>query len=63
MKELLEIDKTITIKHNKMFKSLNQANIKELNTIYTLAVNENKRVWVKDKNTLIDTKPIFIKTF
>jgi DNA polymerase type B, organellar and viral len=55
---LLKRGEILEFKQNKWFKSLDEGNIKILETIYSLRVTDNKRELIYDNNNiLIGTKP------
>lgn len=57
---LLSEDFKLTFNQNKWFKSLEKANIQNLEQVYTLKVTGNKRDLIYKGGKLVESKPVLI---
>jgi len=58
LKQLLLKDKTLTLNHDKWFRSFAEGTIQIKETLYNLVISKNKRQIIYKNNKFVNTKPI-----
>jgi hypothetical protein len=61
LKKLLKKNTKIELNQIKWIKHISESNIEEKDELYTLMLQESKRILIYSKNVLSDTSPLLIE--